>query len=122
MAQEQARPARFGRALTRLILERDDLRERFLTRSGNVRWTAVAAALPTTSYESLRKAVSNERYPPARVMEEVAEFLAIEPSYFVEYALIKARKAFDPDELGGGDEGFEAAAENLRRWEKAAGD
>lgn len=96
----------FGTVVRDLLIDRA-----MVTPMGNPNWSSFALQLTTTSYESLRKAVTGEREPSPKIMEEVAAALEVEPSLFSEYQLWLARRAFDPDEVG-----QEQALSNLARW------
>jgi hypothetical protein len=96
----------FGEALRDLLVEQD-----YATRSGNPNWRAFAAELEDIHYETLRKAVTGERAPSPRLLEECARVLRIKPGYFAEYRLYEARRNFDPREVG-----FERALQNLMIW------
>lgn len=102
----------FGRAL-RALLEGD---ERFLTLTGNINFRKVAELLPTTHYETLRKAVTGDRPATPEFIEEVAGALGVDPDYFVEWRLDQARKRFDVREVG-----FDQALSNLSAWSEANG-
>ena len=102
---------RFGVALRDLVLDRND--PAWLTRSGNVNWAEFAKSLDGIHYETLRKALSREREVSALVMEGVAKALGVEPSYFVEYELLRAQNDFDPAKVG-----YDEAVANLERWKK----
>jgi hypothetical protein len=67
------------------------------------------------NYESLRKAVVGERQPSEKIMTAAAQALGVKPTVFVEYRLLHARRALDPDQVG-----WEAATKALRRWETSA--
>jgi hypothetical protein len=62
-------------------------------------------------YETLRKIKSGDRALDATVIEQIAKAAGVEPTYFVEYRLLKARDLFDPKVVG-----FDQAAENLRAY------
>jgi hypothetical protein len=99
-------PPSFGAVVRDLLIQSG-----IVVKIGNPDWAAFAEKLPTTSYESLRKAVTGDRWPGQKIMEEVAAALKIEPSEFYEYRLIEARKQFDPAEVGP-----EQALANLVAW------
>lgn len=105
----------FGAVVRDLLIERG-----VVTPMGNPNWAAFAQGLidPETSkpiqYESLRKAVTGERRPSAKIMEAVAAALEVEPTTFYEYLLWQAQRSFDPAEVGE-DEAFA----NLQAWIKA---
>lgn len=92
----------------------DLLRERgYTTKLGHVNYAEFARHMEGFHYETLRKVLVGERglYPP--LIEAVAKALKIEPSYFSEYRLWQARRAFDANEVG-----HEQALVNLREWLK----
>lgn len=97
----------FGVAVRDLLIEHG-----FTTAMGNPNWAAFALELPTLHYETLRKAVTGERPPGPKVMEEVAETLGVDPLSFQEYALVQAQRAFDPREVG-----TDQALANLEAWQ-----
>lgn len=99
----------FGKVLRDLLIEHD-----ITTGMGNPNWSAFAEKLETVHYETLRKAVTGERQPTPKVMEEAADALGILPSVFVEYQVWEAQRQFDPREVG-----VERALENLERWARA---
>ena len=96
---------------TAAVRSRLEVRDEFLTNTGNINWRAVAEALPGVHYETLRKAVAGDRAPTPALMEVVAEFLKVEPVIFAEYQLHLAQRQFDVGEVG-----WDEAMENLRRW------
>ena len=100
----------FGRALADLLRDQED----YLTHTGNINWRLVAGALEGVHYETLRKCVAGERQPTLRLIEQVADLVGVEPTYFVEYELARALRDFDVREVG-----FEQATENLRAWMSA---
>src|SRR5215210_4021562 len=96
----------FGRILRDLLIERD-----VTTGMGNPNWTLFARTLRGVHYETLRKAVAQERQPAPKLIEIIARRLQIPPETFAEYGLWNARKQFDPAEVG-----LEAALDNLAAW------
>ena len=96
----------FGEVVRDLLIERG-----FTTAIGNPDWPRFAGELEGVNYETLRKAVTRERMPSAKVMESVAARLGVDPATFWEYELERARQSFDPRRVGD-DEAFA----NLRRW------
>jgi hypothetical protein len=98
----------FGAVVRELLIERG-----MTTAIGNPNWMDFALSLPTVSYESLRKAVTGDRPPGQKIMEEVAAALDVEPSVFWEWSLAQAQHAFDPQHVGE-DEAFA----NLQAWLK----
>jgi hypothetical protein len=84
----------------------------YATKSGNPNWRAFAAEFDGIHYETLRKAVTAERAPSPRLLEECARVLRIRPEYFAEYRLYRAQRAFDPGAVG-----FDRAMRNLTVWD-----
>jgi transcriptional regulator with XRE-family HTH domain len=104
---ESAPPRRsFGEVLRDLLLAHG-----YTTAMGNADWSRFARDLGDVRYETLRKAVTKERAPSARLMERVAERLDVEPTVFWEYELARAKRALDPRLVG-----EEEAYANLQRW------
>lgn len=103
---------RFGRALQGVVRNRED----FLTSTGNVNWTAVAARLDGVSYETLRKAVAGERPPSPELISTVAAAFELPPKFFLETQLAEAQLQFDPRHVG-----WKVAAENVEIWQRATG-
>lgn len=99
----------FAVALRDLIIEHD-----YATRSGNANWSAFAARLEGVHYETLRRAVSGDRQPSPKLMEECARVLGIRADTFVEYRIYLVRRSFDPAAVG-----LESAIKNLRLWTRA---
>jgi hypothetical protein len=97
----------FGAALRNLLIDAG-----VVTRIGNPDWGALALRMNGVNYESLRKAVTAERQPSAKLMEEAALCLAVDPTVFVEYRLQAARASLDPNEVG-----WDAAVRALTNWE-----
>jgi hypothetical protein len=110
VASESVRRS-FGAIVRDLLIERG-----FTTGIGNPNWSGFAQQLGDVSYESLRKAVTQERDPGVKIMEEVARGLGVSPDIFWEYRLAQAQRAFDPREVG-----MEAAYRNLLLWLEATG-
>jgi hypothetical protein len=100
----------FGATLRNLLIDAG-----VITRIGNPNWGALALRMNGGNYESLRKAVTGERQPSAKLMEEAARCLAVDPTVFVEYRLQAARASLDPNEVG-----WEAAGRALTSWETRA--
>lgn len=92
---------------------RDELIAREITTGmGNPNWSAFSQLLDTVHYETLRKAVTGERLPSPKVMEEAAAALGAKPEdLFVEYRVWQAQRMFDPREVG-----VSAALANLDKW------
>lgn len=109
--QTAARPRPFGAIVRDLLIERD-----LVTAMGNPNWSEFALQLEDVHYESLRKAVTGERHPGPKIMEEVAKALGVDPSIFWEYELHQAQQAFDPKVVG-----EDAALANLDAWRNAQG-
>ena len=107
MAKNDATFKPFGTVL------RDELIEREITTGmGNPNWSAFAQLLDTVHYETLRKAVTGERAPSPKVMEEAAAALGQKPeALFVEYRVWQAQRMFDPREVG-----VSVALANLDKW------
>lgn len=91
---------RFGVALRDVLLEREDYEAGVRAGARQVDWRRFAQDLPGVNYETLRKAVGGIREPSVAVMEHVAKFLKIDPSYFAEYRIAQAQRAVDPDQVG----------------------
>lgn len=98
----------FGAVVRDLLIERD-----ITTGMGNPNWSGFAQQLEGILYETLRKAVTGERWPSAKIMEAVANALDVEPTIFWEYQLWLAQRAFDPREVG-----EDQAMKNLEAWLK----
>lgn len=96
----------FGAIVRDLLIERG-----VTTGIGNPNWSGLAAQLDGVQYESLRKAVTGERHPSPKIMEQVAKALGVDPSIFWEYNLWEAQRAFDPREVG-----EDTALANLEAW------
>lgn len=103
----QANPSQFGATLRSLLIDAD-----IVTRMGNPDWSALVQRMPGVSYESLRKAVVGERAPSEKIMLATARAFGVEPTIFIEYRLLKARRSLDPDHVG-----WSAAMKALNRWE-----
>jgi hypothetical protein len=100
----------FGKVLRDQLIERE-----IVTGMGNPNWSAFAQLLDTVHYETLRKAVTGERQPSPKVMEESAAALGEKPEeLFVEYRVWQAQRMFDPREVG-----VSAALANLDAWAAA---
>jgi hypothetical protein len=102
----QATP-QFGVVVRNLLIDAG-----IVTRMGNPDWTSLVQRMPGVNYESLRKAVVGERAPSEKIMLATAQALGVEPTVFVEYRLLKARRALDPDYVG-----WSTATKALNRWE-----
>lgn len=99
----------FGVVVRDLLIERG-----FVTGLGNPNWASFAQELPEVHYETLRKAVTGDRAPGERLMEQIAEALKVPPTVFYEYGLIEAQRQFDPKVVGN-----EQALANLQAWNEA---
>ena len=97
----------FGPTLRDLLLARE-----VTTPMGNPDWAGFAQLLPEVHYETLRKAVTGERYPAPKVVEAVSDALGVPATTFAEYRLWNVQRLFDPREVG-----FETAIANLASWE-----
>jgi len=94
---------------------RDRLIERgTVTAIGNANWAAFVHDLNGVSYETLRKAVTGERRPGFKLMQQVARALDADPDIYYEFRLEVARRSFDPDVVG-----EEEAVANLEAWQAA---
>lgn len=102
------RPKPFGQVLRDLLIERG-----YTTGIGNPDWPRFALELDGIRYESLRKAVTRERAPSAKIMEACAKRLDVDPTIFWEYQLAQVRRTFDQREVG-----EDVAFANLQRWKK----
>ena len=98
----------FMRALAEALREQ---KHPSVTQDGNVNWAIFARDLPKMHYETLRKIRSGDRMLDASAIEEISTAAGVEPTYFAEYRLIKARESFDPRIVG-----LEVAIKNLEAW------
>jgi hypothetical protein len=98
----------FGIALRDLLMAHG-----VTTRIGNPDWAGFAQRLPGIHYETLRKAVTGERYPAAKIIEAVSDVLGVEPATFAEYRLWVVQRQFDPNTVG-----LERALKNVRRLDR----
>lgn len=96
---------RFGPTLAELIVSSG-----YARRNHNPDWVRFVAEVPGVSYETLRKAVADERPVSETLMRGVAAALNVEPTVFLEYRLLHARRELDPLEVG-----WTRAAEALAR-------
>lgn len=110
-ARTVAKPRVFGAIVRDLLIERE-----ITTPMGNPNWAEFALQLDDVHYESLRKAITGERWPGPKIIESVASALKVDPGLFPEYQLYLAQRAFDPKEVG-----EETAFANLRKWVAAQG-
>lgn len=102
--QVERRP--FGAVVRDLLIERG-----VTTPMGNPNWSGFVQDLEGVQYETLRKAVTGERRPSVKLMEQVAQALGVEAGDFYEYQLWQAQRAFDPAEVGD-----DTAFANLVEW------
>ena len=86
---------RFGPTLAELIVNSG-----YSRRNHNPDWVRFVAGVPGFSYETLRKAVADERAVSETLMRRVAAALNVEPSVFLEFRLLQARHELDPLEVG----------------------
>lgn len=111
------REATFG---TQLLLWIHSNRPDLVRPSGSIDWAKLAegeggvGGIPNVSYEVLRKAVTRERRPSARLIKAVAEHIGIPPSFFAEYRIAVDRRRLDPLTYGNDDD----AVENAIRYRK----
>ena len=98
---------RFGPVLVELVIKHG-----FVRKNHSPDWVRLVTLLPEVSYETLRKAIAEERPPSEVLMRRVALALSVEPTVFVEYCLLQARRELDPGEVG-----WSRAVEALRAWE-----
>lgn len=96
---------RFGPALAHLLVDSG-----YSRRNSNPDWVRFVAVVPGVSYETLRKAVADERPVSETLMRPVASALNVEPTVFLEFRLLQARRELDPLEVG-----WQRAAEALAR-------
>ena len=101
----------FGAALRALLISRE-----ITTKNGNPDWATFAEQLPNIHYETLRKAVTGERYPARKVIEAVSAALGVEPTFFAEYDLWDTQRQFDPRQVG-----LSRALWNAERWKRTFG-
>lgn len=86
---------RFGPTLARLLIDSG-----YARRNSNPDWVRFVAEVPGVSYETLRKAVADERPVSETLMRRVATALNVEPGVFLEFRLLQARRELDPMEVG----------------------
>jgi transcriptional regulator with XRE-family HTH domain len=104
----QTHPPQFGATLRALLINAG-----IVTRMGNPDWTGLVRQMQGVNYESLRKAVVGERPPSGKIMIAAAEALGVEPTIFIEYRLLEARRSLDPDYVG-----WRAATKALERYDR----
>jgi hypothetical protein len=97
----------FGRVLAELLINSG-----YVRKNSNPDWVGFVAALQGVSYETLRKAVADERPVSETLMRKVALGLNVEPTVFTEYSLMQARRNLNPGEVG-----WARAVETLARLE-----
>jgi hypothetical protein len=98
----------FVRALAALLRDTD---HEAVDHEGNISWSVLARQIPGMHYETLRKIKSGDRTLDADVIEQISAAVPVDPNYFVEYRLVKAREMFDPKVVG-----FDEAAKNLSAY------
>jgi transcriptional regulator with XRE-family HTH domain len=98
----------FVKALGKLLRDTD---HEAVDEDGSINWSTLARQIPGMHYETLRKIKSGDRALDADVIEQIAKAARVDPTYFIEYRLLKARDLFDPKVVG-----FDQAAENLRDY------
>ena len=104
----QTNPPQFGATLRALLINAG-----IVTRMGNPDWTGLVRQMHGVNSESLRKAVVGERPPSEKIMIAAAEALHVDPTIFVEYRLLEARRSLDPDQVG-----WLAATSALDRYDR----
>lgn len=97
----------FGRTLAEALVSSG-----YVRKNNNPHWVKFVTELPGVSYETLRKAVTGERWPSVELMKHAAERLHLEPTVFVEYRLWLAQTELDPSRVG-----WERAVDALLEWE-----
>lgn len=88
----------FGAVLSRLLLQQPA----YTTALRGPNYSAFVLDVPGVSYESLRKAVTNERPPGDALMMAVAEALDQDPSIFAEWRrrrLLEQVEALSDDDM-----------------------
>ena len=100
---------RFGRVLAELLIETG-----YVRKNSNPDWVRFVLELPDVGYETLRKAVADERPVSEALMRGVAQALNVDPSVFVEHRLAAARRELDPNSVG-----WARAVEALAAWEQS---
>ena len=98
----------FGAKLRDLLLEKE-----ITTPIGNPDWMGFAQLVDGIHYETLRKAVTGERFPAPKVVEAVSDALSVPPDTFAEYRLGQAQRQFDPRYVP-----LAEALRTLERWEQ----
>ena len=99
----------FGPTLVQLVIQRG-----YVRKNHSPDWMNFVAVVPDVEYETLRKAIAEERPVSETLLRRVAAALNVEPTVFTEYRLIQARRALDPKEVG-----WSRAVEALQAWERA---
>ena len=108
----QTDQSKFSRVLLNLVIDSG-----YVRRNGSPDWVRFVASVPDVGYETLRKALAEERPASETLMRRVALALNVEPTVFTEYRLIQARRQLDPDQVG-----WTRAVQVLARWEGASAD
>lgn len=98
----------FVKALGQLLR---DTNHAAVDEDGSLNWSTLSRMIPGMHYETLRKIKSGDRVLDANAIEQISAAVPIDPAYFADYRLIKARELFDPKIVG-----FDAAAKNLREY------
>lgn len=98
----------FVKALGQLMR---DVNHDAVDEDGSLNWSTLSRMIPGMHYETLRKIKSGDRTLDADAIEQISAAIPVDPMYFADYRLIKAREMFDPKIVG-----FEQAAKNLREY------
>ena len=102
-------PNQFGRVLAELLI-----RSGYVRKNSNPDWIRLVAELDDVKYETLRKAVADERPVSEALMRRVARALNVDPTIFVEHRLLQARRELDPNQVG-----WARAVAALTSWERS---
>jgi hypothetical protein len=97
----------FGRVLAELLVNTGYLRPNY-----SPDWMKFVGELDDINYETLRKAVTGERPVSEKIMRGCAQALHFEPTVFIEYRFLQARRELDPDQVG-----WDRATQTLAAWE-----
>ena len=108
MSTEKQSTEPFVRALGTLMRDTD---HDAVDEDGSINWSTLSRMIPGMHYETLRKIKSGDRTLDADAIEQIARAVGVDPNYFADYRLIKAREMFDPKIVG-----FDQAARNLREY------